>query len=579
VSSLPRNGPLRKAEPEHLPDSKVELQWTARAAVPNYGRMNDRFILIRSGPGGHSTWPLSVGDNRIGRDAESEVVLKDSSVSREHALVQIGSDGAQIRDVGSRNGSWLNGIPIDETMPLRPGDQIQVGDVVFQFRRESDNDTATGPVLIESATRLPWEDLRSSVQSIDTPRGEFWQAIIEAAQLMVLPQPASELLPTMFDLVESVVPADRILLLLRDEEDDHLDLVASRPEVDSAEDLPLSKTLVDAVIGQRESVLVEDVPNDPDFAAAQSMADLGLKSAMAAPLFDNERVIGLIYADTRRLSQQLGDTQLRAFTMLANLIAIKLTNARLLEEHREMQRLEQEMAAAGKIQQGILPAELPEIPGYERLAELRPCLQMAGDFYDMRILDDETVFLIVGDVSGKGSGAALLMSHFLAAFRVLVGEGISVAALGEKLNEHLFESSDPTHYITLWMGHLDPRTHRLTYLNAGHNPPLLRDAVGSWTTLPNTALPIGMLEFGEFRTDEVELEPGSLLCVYTDGLVEARSGEEFFGEDGLQHSLAQHGDRPLDDVIDLAFADVQAYLGAESFDDDCTLMLLRRPSA
>ncbi|MCA9755829.1 MAG: SpoIIE family protein phosphatase [Candidatus Eisenbacteria bacterium] len=548
---------------------------TRRRSFRGPRSVSGRYTLTGTVAGRESIWTLAEGENVLGRGHDCEVQLRDPSVSRRHALVRVEGERIEFEDLRSRNGSWKNGDPLEGVEPLRAGDRIQLGDIVLTLGDANGEGRQAPPRSDLMTTRLRWEEVGSGSEEV-RESGAFLDAVIEAAQFMVLPTALEEILPSLLDLVASVVPTDRILLLLWHEEDGELELVASRPPVAKSEPLPLSQTLVDEVLRNRDSVLVVDAPNDPQFAQAKSIAALNLQSAMAAPLFDNEQVIGLIYAHDEGAAHRFDRKELRVFTMLANLIAIKITNARLLEQHREKLRLEHEMAAAGMIQRRILPGRIPEIPGYAVASRLVPCRETGGDFYDVRVLPGGKILLAVGDVSGKGSGAALLTSLTLSAIRVLAAQEIELDVLGARLNEHVFEASGPTTYVTLWLGILDPASHRLVYLNAGHNPPQLLTDGSDVTLLTRTGLPIGMLEEGTFGIAEVTLPSHGLLCVYTDGLVEARRDEDLFGEERLQESFSRNAADILNETIDAVFGEVEAFQEDDVAEDDCTLLLVRR---
>ena len=307
---------------------------------------------------------------------------------------------------------------------------------------------------------------------------------------------------------------------------------------------------------------------------------MDIRSALVAPLFDNERVIGLIYADTNDPSVRYDLDHLRIFTMLANLIAIKITNTRLLDDQRAKERMEQEMATAARIQRALLPAELPPASGYEIFAWQIPCFETAGDLYDAHQLEDGSVLLTVGDVSGKGIGSALLMSHVIASMRALYGEGLDEGILIDRLHRQILRSSEPAHYATLFFARLDPRDHRLEYVNAGHNPPFLLCPDGSVHTLDATGQPVGLLDGATFETAEASFEPGSLLFIFSDGITEAMGeDEDFYGEERLVAFLRRNLDRPLEEISSELLDDLQSFQGTTPQSDDITLFMVRRAAS
>jgi transcriptional regulator with GAF, ATPase, and Fis domain len=205
-----------------------------------------------------------------------------------------------------------------------------------------------------------------------------------------------------------------MFVLLKEEGADDPVAVASRVNgTRSGDSLALSRTMMNQVMQEKKSFLTSDPLNDPGFGGMMSMVSQGIRSAIAVPLFDNEDVIGLLYADDSNPSKKFTKDQLSAFTLLANVIAVAITHARyhLLEE--EKRRQDAELKAASEILENLLPAKLPNCSGYQALASLEPCYEVGGDLYDAQIMPDGRYAFFIGDVVGKGLGAALLVSHIL----------------------------------------------------------------------------------------------------------------------------------------------------------------------
>ncbi len=189
----------------------------------------------------------------------------------------------------------------------------------------------------------------------------------------------------------------------------------------------------------------------------QSIISQGIRSAMATPLFDNKNVIGILYADTTNPTQRYSRDELVAFSLLANVIAVALTHASYDAMEAEKQRLDTELSAARSILQTILPKDLPEISGYEVCAHIEPCFEVGGDLYDVAVLPDGRVSVVVGDVSGKGLGAALLVSSLIPLQRAMLESEPDLSALVANLNRQLWRTTDPIRYSTLFVGVLDRR--------------------------------------------------------------------------------------------------------------------------
>jgi serine phosphatase RsbU (regulator of sigma subunit)/pSer/pThr/pTyr-binding forkhead associated (FHA) protein len=534
-------------------------------------------------------WMLTEGSHRVGRGTGSQIVLSDRSVSREHAELVVRAGATEIRDLGSRNGTWVNGEPVSEAVPLAGGDTLRFGSVELAVTDDAATPAAPrapreiSPALlsaveeIDTSVQLRWDDVHDEKQAVSVHERELLRVLTEAGALLVAPKPLAEVFESVLELVSKMVPSRRIVLMLRENEEAPLEMRASRPAGSGTrEKLMLSRTLIDTVIHERTSMLVTDAQKDPRFRDQMSIVAQNVHSAIIAPLFDNERVLGLVYADTNNPFVRYEQDQLRAFTMLANLIAVKITNTRLMERERERERMEQELATAARIQKSLLPSELPSLESYEIYAAQLSCFEVAGDLYDAAVLEDGRLMVVLGDVSGKGMGAALLMSHMMASLRMLYDDATDLDILAERVHKQVLRSSDSRRFVTLFLGRLDPARHRLEYVNAGHNSPILLCENAEMAQLEATGLPIGLVAGVPYRVESVEMPPGCLLCIFSDGIPEAACGDDFYGDDRLLESLRKHRGLPIDEVAAGLLSDLRLYLGDTPPGDDITLFLLRR---
>jgi sigma-B regulation protein RsbU (phosphoserine phosphatase) len=292
----------------------------------------------------------------------------------------------------------------------------------------------------------------------------------------------------------------------------------------------------------------------------------GPRGLLAVGDKESRRGVGPFLASDRRI-----------LALFANQAAIALENARLHLEALEKERLEREMQLAAEIQRRILPTGAPQVPGFQLLGWYRPARQVGGDYYDLFHMDDARVGMVVGDVSGKGIPAALMVSTLHSALRLLLDKAGFCPELLERLNRHILESSIPNKFITMLVGELDVRTSVLQYLNAGHNPGLLLRHAGDIDQLGSSGLPLGLLPGVRFQSRSLNFEPGDLLCLYSDGITEctAPDGEEF-GTGRLVDLLRRYAERPLQDLLEAIQDEMAQFSLGLPQGDDQTLVLLRR---
>jgi sigma-B regulation protein RsbU (phosphoserine phosphatase) len=257
--------------------------------------------------------------------------------------------------------------------------------------------------------------------------------------------------------------------------------------------------------------------------------------------------------------------------------AFALMNLLVLLEVADRLSLKNDLEIARDIQQAMLPSGLYTAPGVETVGMTRPANTVGGDFYDILPLDDGRLVVTLGDVAGKGSPAALLMALLLAMLRTLVDEKLEPADLITRLNVQVCRHAPGTRFITLFYGVFDPRNGSLTYVSAGHMPPLLLRSDGTCERLSDGGISLGMFEHSTYTTGHVVIQPDDLFAVYSDGITEAESQQGVpFDEIGLETALkASHHDG-LSDVGAAVVRAVERHTDAHKFADDLTILLLRR---
>ena len=336
--------------------------------------------------------------------------------------------------------------------------------------------------------------------------------------------------------------------------------------------------------GEAADWLAADDPGLHAFLAGASEAPAsllpGARYLLGVPIEVESGRRGLLVVGDKESRRGVGPfltSDRRTLSLFANQAALALENARLHLQALEKERLEREMHLASEIQRQILPKGAPSVPGFDLVGWYRPARQVGGDYYDLFPVRGGRIGLVVGDVSGKGMPAALMVSTLHSALRLLFDHLEFGPVLLERLNRHIVESSASNKFITMLLAEMDPRTGVLHYMNAGHNPGILLRHDGSVDQLGAGGLPLGLMPAARFQSRALTLEPGDLLCIYTDGITEAESqDEEEFGMGRLIDLLRRERHRPLQELIEVIPQLVGEHSQGLPQGDDQTLVLMRR---
>ncbi|MGH7731445.1 MAG: SpoIIE family protein phosphatase [Candidatus Eiseniibacteriota bacterium] len=525
------------------------------------------------------SWPLEGPVMGIGRSSRHAIHIPDGTVSKDHAEITSRASQFYLRDLQSRNGTRVNGREAREPILLEAGDQVEIGHVVLLVTGEEarpklrlNEQSVAGTTLRLKATHILEQRAKTGKDS-----GRLVSLLAEAGRQLVMPRPLKETCDELLQFVERAVPASRYVLLLIQAPDAEPTQIAARIRGGRADRaLALSTSIMRKVLDECASVLTRDAATDPRFQGRQSIVAQSVHSAMAVPLFDNEQVLGLLYVDSHDLTIRFDDDQLELLTLLANMAAVKITNARLLEAQREQDRIAQELANATRIQRAMLPAETPTLSGYELDAYLESCNEVGGDLYDFHVREDGQLVFMVGDVTGKGMGAALLMSSFLASARVMYDSCPDPGELSRRLAVMVNRSADRARFVTGFVGCLDPATGTLHYVNAGHPWPMLVGG-GVLRELESNGVPFGVVAGFPYSAATAELAPGEVFALFTDGISEAQRGEELYDEERLRQALCEEsGAADLGTLRRRLLERVDEFLAGSPRTDDITLMLIRR---
>lgn len=547
------------------------------------------------------TFPLGRLRITIGRSARNDLCIPDPFASRVHAEVRREGDQYILQDLGSANGTLYNGLTVEGAIELTPGGRIQIGEteIVFDDGRAdtqgakmiTDGEPAPEPeatIAMNSADRTT-SGLLEAIEGARTQpdasapkrankQSDLLALISKVGVTLLASATLNETLRQVVSLVFEAVPADRCLIMMRDEGSDELKVAVARLRDREGEvgEIRVSRSVMDEVVGKGRSVLTSDAQQDPRFAGS-TMTIQNIRSVLAVPLGVGEKVFGIIYADSPIAEGRFSEDHLKVLTTLASVAAIRVENTRLLEEQMDRERLEQELQLASEIQQRFQPTAPPIVEGYELQGISFPCYEIGGDYYDFIEREDGRLVIALGDVSGKGTAAALLMSSLHAAIHAQASSNRSLGETITAVNRYLTENTPTNRFVTLFYAELDPQTGALSFLNAGHNPPIIVHAAGTVEHLASGGLPLGIKSDALFREGRTQLQPGDVLVIYSDGISEAfNPADEEFGTTRLHEVISRNMDASAAGMRDRIEAALTKWSQGTPAADDITLVIVKR---
>jgi serine phosphatase RsbU (regulator of sigma subunit) len=543
-------------------------------------------LSIQSADGSKERFPLVKERVTIGRSRESDVFLPDQWLSRHHAEIRRQGDVYFLQDLGSKNGTLLNGTRIRQQSRLKPGDVITLGEhtLTFSWPALEEEDDDPGEPL--GTQILPAREISDIITkpALDPEallrQNRLLKVLSEAAQHLLAHMPLSELFDKVLDLLFEAVRAERGAILLLEGTPRQPVIKASRAR-EGKQITKISRSIARKVLQERVSLLLPNVLDDLSLRTQDSVLAAGIRSAVCAPLWFTssdggpDEVIGLVYLDTSDRSHAFRDDDLRVLTALSNVAAAKIENVRLLEESLEKRRLEEDMRVAAQIQNSLLPGIAPQVPGYGLVGLNHPCRTVGGDYYDFA-LEQGRLLMALGDVSGKGTGAALLMTVLRASVRGHWDAAVLSEAVA-RINRTVCQNVPPGRYMTFFLARLDPAAGQVSYVNAGHNPPLLVRADGRVDTLEEGGMVLGIFDSVPYADGQAELRRGDTLLVFSDGVTETfdPAGAEF-GEQRLAQLAVRGRGLEAAALQDEILRELDRFAAGTKATDDRTLIVLKR---
>jgi phosphoserine phosphatase RsbU/P len=543
-----------------------------------------RELVIRDLDGQTTTIALDRDRITLGRSSANELSYPDDiGLSRQHLAI-VGRDGQwTVEDLGSKNGTLLNGVRIEKPMPFGPDDRVSAGHLTIEFagpgntnqntvmfvddKEQFSNSATTVVASLDGVLGSQADDLNKTTVMQGSPQ---MRALIRAGRELAGHRPLAELFPLIMDLSVEAVMAGRGVLMTLD--GNQLNVRAAR-----GDGFKISSTVRDHVLNQKESLLVRDAQLDQALRDHMSIVEQKVRSMIAVPLQTNDRVIGLIYVDSPNAIREFTREDLNLLTVMANVAAIRIEHARLNEIEETERAMAKEMHQAALIQQQLL-GSAPAVEGMDIGAKTVASRAVGGDYYDFIKYEDGRVAMMVGDVAGKGMPAALLMSSLQARVHVVFEEPDHLAQKMTRLNKGTCASCPDNRFITFFTCIADPKTGLLVYTNAGHNPPLVVRAKGGFETLGGAGgMILGILPMAQYQESSVTLASGDILVLFSDGVTEAVDPEDHdFGEERLANLVALLRDRPAAEIVEEVHRAVHAFTQGAPAADDITVVIARR---
>lgn len=489
----------------------------------------------------------------IGRSPEHcHVVLDPNGVSRRHAEIYKKAEDYFLADLNSRNLTKVNNAKVIPGIDhrLSPGDRINICDVEFLFYPQLPPDGSSrdpGNIMTvtegeeQEAPHLHTLDASrsSAMASMVKPEVKL-KAILEISRALSTELKIDAVAPKVLDSLMELFPqAERLFLVLVDPETKRLVRKAfkyrpSRKSIFStiipADEIPMSisRSIVNHVMGQKKAVLSQDAGADQNLPTSASIADLKIRSVMCVPLLTPDReALGIIQLDTSD-RKQFAQEDLDVLAAVASQAAIAIQNAQMHESLLERERVNRDLKLAEQVQKRFLPQSVPAIPGYEFFAHYDPAYEVGGDYYDFVSLPGNRLAIALGDVSGKGVAAALMMAKFSGDTRYCILTENSPAAAANELNSLLFSAAIEEKFITLSLSVLDAEKRTLAIASAGHLPVMIRRSNGAVDEVGEdiAGFPLGIIPESDYKQTEVRLFPGDVVAIFSDGVTDARNLRE-----------------------------------------------------
>lgn len=383
------------------------------------GKLMAKLILLQQGQA--IPYELTKAEMVVGRLPECDIQINSNMVSRKHANVKSTDDGVVLEDLGSGNGTFLNGKKLEGSAKLRNGDRLKFGPILFRFEGPDEDSSSidTGAALAAaeaaklgvevddtegSSTIMGAAEKTEGFGLLDVQPAAKLKAVLEISRSLAGTLDVEKLLPRILDSLFSIFPhADRGCILLKGDDDKLVPRAMKHRSESEDASVRLSRTILNQVLEKKSAILSADAASDDRFSASESISSLTIRSMMIAPLLNLQgEPVGVINIDTQNPLSQFKKDDLEILIAVAGQAAMSYESARLLSSYIEKQKQDGEMQIAKNVQQALLPDQMPTVDGYQFFCCYESAQAVGGDYYDLIPLSNGRVALAFGDVAGKG---------------------------------------------------------------------------------------------------------------------------------------------------------------------------------
>jgi len=540
-------------------------------------------VVIEKGPDAGRAFELA-REIVFGRGAMPDVSIPHPTISRRHAqIVRIAAGRFALADLGSQNGTTLNGRPLLKPSFLSDGDRFTLGDVELRF--ESLNGAAPGhrperPLvkLVDAEPAAPAprqvmpvdafaDDARADVAALRRRLRIAQELGGELSQSLAEEQVLARTLARLFEVLPQ---SERGFVMLRGT-DGALEAALAQGRDGRPAEIAVSRTLLADAVEHRRGILTSDAMSDARYATA-TVLDLRLRSVMCAPLVARDEVLGVIHLDGSDPARPFVGDDMALLLAIAGQAALALSAARAHRQALMAERLQQDLEFATRIQNQFLPQRPPRVEGWEFADKYRPASQIGGDYYDFLDLADGRFGVALGDVCGKGIPAALCMAKLSSEVRFRSVGRRSPAEILTRVNQALVRDFAEGMFVTLVLAVVDPATGEGLIASGGHPAPLVRRADGKVEPLESPrSLPVGFDADTAYSDGAFQLGPGDVVALFTDGITEAMQDTDEYGESRLEAALRSSA-ATAEGALETVLADVASFVGGSPQSDDLTLV-------